>query len=136
MMITEILERALLALSLIGLGFGACWLYNRIFLLRIHQRRFQLEGVRPGTPLILYFASPACAPCHTLQRPVIQQLVEQLGESLQVVEVDVLQQPELARQWGILSVPSTIILNARGEARYVNHGVALADKLLKQLSSL
>ncbi len=135
-MTAEIFERALLALMLIGVGFGACWLYNHVFLLHIRRRRLRLEGARLDKPLILYFTSPTCAPCHTLQRPAIQRLVEQLGETLQVVEVDVSQQPELARQWGIISVPSTIVLSASGEARYINHGVALAEKLLKQLNSL
>ncbi|MEJ5202718.1 MAG: thioredoxin domain-containing protein [Anaerolineales bacterium] len=135
-MTAEIFERALLALMLIGAGFGACWLYNHVFLLHIRRRHLRLEGARLDKPLILYFTSPTCAPCHTLQRPAIQRLVEQLGETLQVVEVDVSQQPELARQWGIISVPSTIVLSASGEARYINHGVALAEKLLKQLNSL
>lgn len=135
-MTVEILERTLLVLGIIGVGVGICRLYHCLLRVRLRRRRMPLNDGSPTTPVILYFTSPACAPCRTVQRPALRSLMERLGEQLQVVEVDVLRQPELAREWGILSLPATIVLNARGEVRYVNQGVASAEKLLKQLNHL
>ena len=35
-----------------------------------------------------------------------------------------------------MSVPTTFVLDAHGEARYVNNGVARAEKLLEQIQTL
>jgi hypothetical protein len=50
-----------------------------------------------------------------------------------VIEVDAAAQPELANYWGVLSVPTTFIIDRRGRPRRVNHGVSGADKLKKQI---
>jgi hypothetical protein len=55
---------------------------------------------------------------------------------LQVVEIDAAERPELARRWGVMSVPTTFVLDARGKARYVNNGIARADKLLRQIQAV
>jgi protein-disulfide isomerase-like protein with CxxC motif len=59
-----------------------------------------------------------------------------LGEKLEVIEIDAAQRPDLAKQWGVMSVPTTFLLDARGEARYVNNGVARVEKLMEQLQTL
>ena len=59
-----------------------------------------------------------------------------LGEKLQVVEIDAYERPDLAKLWGVISVPTTFLLDARGEARYVNNGVARANKLMEQIQTL
>jgi thioredoxin-like negative regulator of GroEL len=55
---------------------------------------------------------------------------------LEVVEIDATQHPDLAKQWGVLSVPTTFLLDARGEARYVNNGVTRVEKLMEQIQTL
>jgi thiol-disulfide isomerase/thioredoxin len=142
-MIGETFWRMILAAGLVGLGMVAYWVVNR-FLLARAGRRLQadqarggqaagLEAVDPGTPVLLYFTTPTCAPCKTIQRPAIQKVRELMGDCLQVVEIDATQRPEVASHWGVMSVPTTFILDANGQPRHVNHGVANADKLLKQL---
>jgi hypothetical protein len=59
-----------------------------------------------------------------------------LGEKLQVVEIDAYERPDLAKLWGVISVPTTCLLDARGEARYVNNGVTRATKLIEQIQTL
>jgi protein-disulfide isomerase-like protein with CxxC motif len=39
----------------------------------------------------------------------------------------------LANEWGVMSVPTTFILDKDGRPRQINHGVARAEKLLAQL---
>ncbi|HLE53485.1 MAG TPA: hypothetical protein VI755_15570, partial [Anaerolineales bacterium] len=41
-----------------------------------------------------------------------------------------------ADYWGVLSVPTTFIIDRRGRPRRVNHGVASAEKLFKQIEDV
>jgi hypothetical protein len=53
-----------------------------------------------------------------------------------VIEIDASLQPELASQWGVVSVPTTFILDSQGQPKHVNHGLTSAEKLLKQLNEI
>jgi thiol-disulfide isomerase/thioredoxin len=138
----EILIRILWTLGIILLALLAYQALNRLVLSRAKRAAVRVEeaqGEPPlpqGKPLILYFTTPTCAPCKTFQRPAIGRVQEQLGDRLQVVEIDAASQPEFASRWGVLSVPTTFILDRRGQPRHVNHGAAPAEKLLKQLEHL
>ena len=131
-----ILLRSISALGLIGLGVAAYVLSSRLVLRRARGRNSSNLLFEPGTPGILYFTTPVCAPCKTIQRPAIQRLHEQMGDCLQVVEIDATAQPEVADEWGVLSVPTTFIIDAKGLPRHVNRGVATVDKLWRQIQSL
>ena len=135
-MAEQILIRGLWAAAIIGAGLALYWLVNRILLARLRGKRLGLDSIRPGIPAILYFTTPGCAPCKAVQRPALQNVQALLGERLQVIEVDAEARPDLANYWGVLSVPTTFIIDARGEPRRVNHGVASTDKLLGQLEEV
>lgn len=132
----EILLRFGLAIGIIGLGVFAYWLINQRLLVRARNNVFTLFNKLPDKPVLVYFTTPDCAPCKTVQRPAIDRISNMLGETLEVVEIDAYEQPELARTWGVMSVPTTFVIDARGEARYVNNGVARAEKLLEQIQTL
>ena len=132
----DILLRSVLAMGIIALGVGAYWLINQRMLARAKNNVSMLFSILPNKPVIVYFTTPDCVPCKTVQRPALHEVSALLGEKLQVIEIDATERPELARQWGVMSVPTTFLLDARGEARYVNNGVARAEKLMEQLQSL
>lgn len=129
-----ILQRVFWTLFLITLGLAIYYLGNRWILSR--AARQPLAGlVQLGVPTLLYFTTPTCAPCKTIQRPAIDRLKELAGDRLQVVEIDAASQPEIARKWGVLSVPTTFILDEQGKPRHVNHGITPTEKLLKELET-
>jgi thiol-disulfide isomerase/thioredoxin len=132
----DILFRLLMAVGLAGAGYLAYRLVNHRILARAGSKTPELPGVHPGAPILLYFTTPTCAPCKTVQRPAIQRLSERLGDCLQVVEIDASSQPELASRWGVMSVPTTFVIDEKGEPRFVNHGVANLDKLLNQFETI
>jgi thiol-disulfide isomerase/thioredoxin len=129
----EVLERLLITAVIIGLGLLAYTLFNRFTLSRAESKVRQFESYLPGLPAIVYFTTPTCAPCRTVQRPAIRSIVARLGEWFQVIEVDASEHPGIAREWGVVSVPTTFIIDPRGKPRYVNHGVVNAQTLIKQL---
>jgi thiol-disulfide isomerase/thioredoxin len=129
----EILIRLVLAASFIACGLIIYWLVNKVSLARSFNQISFFPSYQPGKPAIIYFTTPTCAPCKTIQRPAIETLKVRLGENLQVIEIDASRQPRLAKEWGVISVPTTYIFDANGKPRYVNHGVANAAKLIQQL---
>ncbi len=134
-MSSEILLRSALAIAIIVVGAFAYWLLNQRLLVRAKSNIFTLFNQLPNKPVIVYFTTPDCAPCKTVQRPALNRVSQLLGDSLEVVEIDATQRPDLAQKWGVMSVPTTFLLDARGEARYVNNGVTRAEKLMEQLQT-
>ena len=133
---TDVVLRFGLAVVIIGLGAFAYWLVNQRLLIRARNNLFRLFHTLPNKPVLVYFTTPDCAPCKTIQRPAINRVSNVLGEELEVVEIDATQRPDLAKAWGVMSVPTTFVLDTRGEARYVNNGIARAEKLLEQIQTL
>lgn len=129
----ELLIRAFWALLIAGPLVGSYWLVNKMLLSRVRGGQLGLENLQPGIPAILYFTTPDCVPCRTIQRPALAHLQAQMVSAVQVIEVDASSHPDVANYWGVLSVPTTFIIDSHGEARRVNHGVTSADKLQAQI---
>ena len=132
----EILLRSGLAVGIITASLFVYWLINQRLLGKAQNHVLALVGTLPNKPMIVYFTTPDCAPCKTVQRPALSKLLTLTGDSVQVVEIDATQRPDVAKQWGVMSVPTTFLLDARGEARYVNNGVTRVEKLMEQLQTL
>ncbi|MBP6177855.1 MAG: thioredoxin family protein [Anaerolineales bacterium] len=135
-MTSEILLRFVYTLGIIFLGLGIYWLVNQRLLSRAKNNLSALLNPLPNKPVIVYFTTPDCAPCKTVQRPALEKLRSLLGEKLHVVEIDATERPDLAKTWGVMSVPTTFLLDSRGEARYVNNGVTRTEKLMEQFKNL
>lgn len=135
-MSSDVLLRFFLAIGIIVLGAAAYWFFNQHLLVRAKNNIFTLFKTLPNKPVIVYFTTPDCVPCRTVQRPALDKIKSLLGEKLQVIEIDASERPDLAQRWGVMSVPTTFLLDSRGEARYVNNGVARVEKLMEQVQSL
>jgi len=60
------------------------------------------------------FWAPWCGPCRMLS-PIIEELGDELKGKAKVVKVNVDEEPELAREFGIMSIP-TVITFKQGKA--------------------
>lgn len=131
----DILTRFILALFA---GFSGWGIYTFLKSRSLKQaRKASPVWVFPkGTPFVLYFTTPDCAPCRTVQRPALQSLKAMLGEHFRIVEINAYEHPDLVRQYGILSIPTTFVFDSTGVPRFVNHGVARKEKLLQQLEQV
>lgn len=85
---------------------------------------------------ILAFSSPDCKQCHQLQAPTLQRVQQVHGVNVTVVEVDATTSPELVQRYHVLTVPTTIVLDALGRAHAVNYGFAHAQRLLDQVDAV
>ncbi len=135
-MSADILLRFAFAIAIIVIGGLGYWMLNQRLLTRARNNIFTLFDQLPRKSVIVYFTTPECVPCKTVQRPALNHVSRLLGEKLQVVEIDATERPDLAKIWGVMSVPTTFLLDAHGEARYVNNGVARVEKLMEQLQTL
>jgi thioredoxin-like negative regulator of GroEL len=86
-----------------------------------------------GGPTILFFSGATCTVCHTAQRPALDRLAPALDGLVEVREVDVAAEPALARRFKVMSLPTTVVVDAEGRARAVNAGFAPALVLQRQL---
>jgi len=92
-------------------------------------------GTRSGSPAvrILAFSSVGCHQCHRLQTPALHRVLEMRGASVAVVEVDAPSSPELTQRYQVLTVPTTVVLDATGRAHAVNYGFTNTRRLLEQV---
>ncbi|OLC24882.1 MAG: hypothetical protein AUJ02_08840 [Chloroflexi bacterium 13_1_40CM_3_65_12] len=82
-----------------------------------------------AAPYILYFTGEGCTVCRTHQEPALAKLGE-----VRVDKVDALADRELAEQFHVYTLPTTVVMSAEGRALHVNYGYAPANKLDRQLA--
>jgi thiol-disulfide isomerase/thioredoxin len=88
---------------------------------------------RRSLPSILYFTGESCTICHTAQRPALRALAVDLDPGIEIREIDIAVEPELARQYRVMSLPTTIVLDRDGQVADINVGFASDRTLRRQL---
>jgi thiol-disulfide isomerase/thioredoxin len=130
------IERAALVLVLALIGVALYAAYRRWHVAKIARQAPTdaiLAQVQQGTPAIVYFTTEHCGVCKLRQRPALQQVAS--VTAAQIITVDAAAQPDIAQAWGVLSVPITFVLDRDGRTTHINHGVADAPTLLRQLGA-
>lgn len=88
-------------------------------------------------PTVLYFWSEMCAPCKLVQAPAVERLEAELGsDRVRVIRINADAEPQAAQQWGVYSVPTTIVLDAARQPRHINNNVAPFERLRQQVESV
>ncbi len=95
-----------------------------------------IENIEIGIPAILYFTTPFCQVCKTVQKPELNKLKERLTNGIQIIEINALEEILMADYWGVLSVPTTFVIDAEGRPRKINFGVASSEKLFNQVKKI
>lgn len=133
-------ERILLLLLFAGLCVAAYYalkVWQRDQLRRLAQVEAPspvVEAVGGEGPALLYFTTQDCAQCRFQQRPILDRLMSQA--LIPVVTLDAIQREDLARHFGILTVPSTVVLDGSRRPVAINHGVASLHKLQMQVAEV
>lgn len=80
---------------------------------------------------LLDYKAVWCGPCRVME-PVIEELKKELDGKVEVVEIDVDEKPEEASKYGVMSIPTYIVLKDGKEVgRRI--GVTSKEDLLKLL---
>ena len=125
-------ERIIIALAVVAIGLIAY-----AGLLRLQRRRVTQglkRGDRTGRSALLVFTSPTCAPCKLQQLPIVDRVLVDWHDKIDYELIDVAERPEAATQYGVWSVPTTIVLDAQRQVIAINQGVVFEKKLREQLA--
>ena len=67
-------------------------------------------------PVLVDFYAQWCGPCQ-MAAPIINKLADEYKDKVLIVKVDVDENRETAKQYGIMSIPTVIILKADKEGK-------------------
>jgi thiol-disulfide isomerase/thioredoxin len=133
---TELFIRIIIFIGLIALLFAGraairAWQARRIGRLQVNTPL--ADHVPAGRPAVVSFSTPTCAECRTRQAPALSRLRTAFGGDVTIHTLSAIEHPTLVDQLGILTVPATVVLDARGIVRHVNLGYADENRLAQQL---
>ena len=76
----------------------------------IEQCRLAFEQLKQSStkPILVEVSAPHCSSCETL-RPVLHQLATEQNGNIHLVEIDMTEEPELAIELGVRSVPTVVL---------------------------
>lgn len=80
---------------------------------------------------LLDFWAPWCSPCKTME-PIVEELEKELTGKVEIEKINVDEKPEQASKYGVMSIPTYIVLKDGKEVgRKI--GVTSKEDLLKLL---
>ncbi len=75
----------------------------------ITMKNFEEEVIRSDKPVLLDFWATWCGPCRMLG-PIISEIAETHADTLKVGKVNVDEEPALANQFRVSSIPTLVVM--------------------------
>jgi thioredoxin 1 len=69
---------------------------------------FQSEVVEADKPVLVDFWAPWCGPCRMVA-PVLEEIAQEKGDAIQIVKLNVDENPETAAKFQVMSIPTLIL---------------------------
>lgn len=91
--------------------------------IHISKSNFQNEVLNSEKPVLLDFWAPWCGPCRMVS-PIVDEIAAECGD-IKVGKVNVDEQPELAGQFGVMSIPTLVVMKG---CKVVNQMVGARPK--------
>ena len=79
----------------------------------VTEATFDKEVLQSEKAVLVDFWAEWCGPCHAVA-PVLDKIVEERGDELKLVKVNIDEEQGLAQRYGVMSIP-TMILFKDGE---------------------
>ena len=97
----------------------------------ITNENFEQEVLKSDIPVLVDFWAVWCGPCQMVG-PILSEIAEENEGKIKVGKVNVDEQPELARQFGIMSIPTMMVFKG-GEKVNQLGGAVPKEEILKLL---
>jgi thioredoxin 1 len=97
----------------------------------VSDSEFQTSVLASETPVLGDFWAEWCVPCHMVS-PVVEEIGSEKGDDLKVAKLNIDDNPQAARTYGVMSIPSLILFKSGREVARVI-GAKPKDAILRDL---
>jgi thioredoxin 1 len=94
---------------------------------------FQTTVLGSDTPVLVDFWAEWCVPCHMVS-PVVEEIGNERGDKLKVAKLNIDENPQATRTYGVMSIPSLILFKDGAEVARVI-GAKPKDAILRDLNA-
>lgn len=101
--------------------------------LNITSDNYENEVLKSDKQVLIDFYADWCGPCKMMS-PIIDKIAEELGETVKVGKINVDENQDLAMEYGIMSIPTIIILK-NGEVKNTFVGVTDKNEIKQALNN-
>ena len=77
--------------------------------LKITKDNFKQEVMNSEVPVLLDFWASWCGPCKMVG-PTIEEVADEIGNKAKVGKVNVDEEPELAQEFKVMSIPTLVVI--------------------------
>ncbi len=89
---------------------------------KIDQSNFKSDVLEASEPVVVDFWAEWCGPCKMIA-PALEEISAELGGKVKIAKINIDENPELAAQFGVRSIP-TLLLFKGGEVADMKVGAA------------
>jgi thioredoxin 1 len=94
---------------------------------KVSDSTFDAEVLKATGPVVVDFWAEWCGPCRMIA-PALEEIAGAMGDKVKIVKLNVDESPDVAKKYGIMSIPTLMIFkNGEPAARQV--GAAPKQKL-------